>query len=838
MIHLAHLSDIHFGIRFSTSTWEAVVRTVIDFDPDLIVVSGDLVDDPSPAHLLAAKRALADLLEQTRAQSKGASNGFGRTAELFVIPGNHDVFEAGVAVGLKRLSWFERIFHDADTTTDTSRAEAALSAALNVDRLGFNNACLGLSPHSGSAKKLVARLRAIFSSWINVSENNGPNFTAYLPGAGSKPRVTAPKNSPVLLALLDSNPAEPGFFAATGIVENDQLIGLQAELAEATRPFVARIAVVHHHVLPIAFGSGVTKATGEPMMVLRNAGAVLRTLADHKFDLILHGHWHKAQLARIDFGSREADSYPIIVAAAGSAAMHSQDNPSANCLNLIRISENGRISVKSVFYGASQAPNPNGELGVHYRLFQEEMSDAKRRAYARARERHPIESDLREQFCEITENGDLWVAHRADGLRLTGKLGNYPKRPFGVSIPEFGHFVRETLSPDEASSYAGVTLSEAPEHPDSKDGRTLNYWINLAGGGLTQDGSPSKYGILHGCANCMIMTRWEAREKASARNLQSAALDREFFGARVTFPTRMLRLILKFPPSLVNVQPLVEARRSPAHPDYKIDQWGDAEVKYRDMIVDGDAQGEEQALRYDAAARTWTIEIDRPIVGYAYSLSWEVPTVKLDPQIAGETKQWQIVLMNLKNRVDIRTLSQVDHDAIKQFDLLCDGLTQNICTGYSDEFWIITLFSYDSKTHSLRSVLSRRSWSKDGAEITEVPFGSGVSGAAFQQRRIVTWRSMADQPRWGDSLIKPFASMETNGGPVEMVNVLALPIYHSVLEDKRRPPPGSVIGVVTIGSSSYASPIVGMSDEQLRIVRAVAQPQVYNVLDPPGLEQH
>ena len=385
MIHVAHLSDIHFGNNFNILTWEAVVQAVIDFDPDLIIVSGDLVDDPSPAHLLAAKCALADLLRRTHERANGSQ----RNAEIFVVPGNHDVFELGVAVGLPRLDWFERVFR----VVDTSRAEKVLAAKLRVEELGFNATCVGIAPNTGAIGKWKARAKTLFSGRISLHENELDDFRVHLVEAKAHPRVVASENSPVLLALLDSNPTRPGPYAATGIVGNEQLIGLRAELSNAKGTYVARIAVVHHHVLPIAPASGVAKTTGEPMMVLRNAGAVLRTLADHKFDLILHGHWHKSQFTRIDFGSSEEDSYPMSVAAAGSAAMNS-DETSGNCINLITLSKNGRISVKSVMYGAGQAPMPHGELGRHYRLFEEDMSAAKRRAYIRACERHPIECEF------------------------------------------------------------------------------------------------------------------------------------------------------------------------------------------------------------------------------------------------------------------------------------------------------------------------------------------------------------------------------------------------------------------------------------------------------------
>ncbi|HEX3989709.1 MAG TPA: hypothetical protein VHX39_00920, partial [Acetobacteraceae bacterium] len=58
---IAHLSDLHFGKRFDVDTWNAVKDDVAGFMPHLLVVSGDLVDDPSPLHLLAAKGELDQL---------------------------------------------------------------------------------------------------------------------------------------------------------------------------------------------------------------------------------------------------------------------------------------------------------------------------------------------------------------------------------------------------------------------------------------------------------------------------------------------------------------------------------------------------------------------------------------------------------------------------------------------------------------------------------------------------------------------------------------------------------------------------------------------------------
>jgi predicted phosphodiesterase len=832
MINIAHISDIHFGSNFSRATWDAVADTVAAFDPHLVVVSGDLVDDPAPAHLLSAKCALSDLMRKTRDRSNGLRNGNGRNAELVVVPGNHDVFESGLAVGMPRLNWFERIFHG----EDTAKAEAALKAELRVESIGFDSACLGFAtsarPQDVSfTKRAGARLTAFLSGRPASSSTQYVDFRSLIGRTGDPPRVSTPASAPVLLAMLDSNP-RGGVNAATGHVDNDDLLYLQGELRDKKGPYVARIAIVHHHVLPIAFASGVARKTGEPMMVLRNAGAVLRILADAKFDLILHGHWHKSQFARIDFGSDDGDSYPIAVVSAGSAAMTAPDNTSANSINLIRIAETGRIEVKSVDYGAAYFPNPNGKSGQHYRRYLEPLSAAKLRAYVRARERHSIECEKRVQFCELTENGDLWVTHQVGGLRIAGDLSLYPKRPFMVYLPPYGHFAHETLKLDDTSLNAGAKLEEAQDYPrrDDDHQETQYYWIHLPRGGLVQGSEPVGYTVSHGCANCMKMTRWEAIErieKGVKRELP-AGYDHEWVGARVAHPTRTLELKVKFPPSLAAVQPRIEAKRHPQYPVYEIDDWGDAVLRPKELEIDSIVQDEEEwDLRYDAPNSTWTLQVDRPLVGYLYALRWQVPGEIIDRKISGNTREWQNVLLNLGSRIDAGQTTAEDREAIKQFDLLCAALQVELCASSPNERWTIALFVHDSAELALRPVFSRRSWrAPELPRSFKIPYGDGVSGAAFQQRRIIAWNlgSVTSDPEGSAvSLITPVPYPDEQAD--ERVNVLALPFYHPGSEDIQQPPPWTAIGVVTFDSSSHASPINGMDDAQRRRLRAAVQAQ-------------
>jgi 3',5'-cyclic AMP phosphodiesterase CpdA len=340
MIRIAHLSDIHFGNPFNVATWDAVAHEVVKFEPDLIVVSGDLVDQPSPAYLLAAKCALRDLSRKAREGSEQRHE-----AELVVVPGNHDLFEWGTSATQSRHHWFERIFGQ----VDTGQAEDSLAAQIGCS-LGFNETCRKLP---AIRRTLNARVRSFFGL-------SPTDFTRHLPlDPVPIPRVITPEESPVLLALLDSNPSGGWIDLATGLVDDQQLASLRRELDAAANPYVARIAVVHHHVLPVASAEG-PRARREPAMVLRNAGAVLRVLADQRFDLILHGHWHKPQVARLNLGTEDGEGYPITVAAAGSAAWDT-DEPTGNCFNLVTVENNGRILVKSVYYGPGQ-PRPSSSV--------------------------------------------------------------------------------------------------------------------------------------------------------------------------------------------------------------------------------------------------------------------------------------------------------------------------------------------------------------------------------------------------------------------------------------------------------------------------------------------
>ena len=79
-IKIAHLSDLHLGRRFDRVAWAHVCSKLEDWKPHVIVISGDLVNNPWPRSLLEAKLEIAKLT--TRCKCKPL---------VVIVPGNHDI---------------------------------------------------------------------------------------------------------------------------------------------------------------------------------------------------------------------------------------------------------------------------------------------------------------------------------------------------------------------------------------------------------------------------------------------------------------------------------------------------------------------------------------------------------------------------------------------------------------------------------------------------------------------------------------------------------------------------------------------------------------------------
>lgn len=770
-IRLAHLSDIHFGRNFDLALWKAVKCEVINFRPHLLIVSGDIVDNPNPIQLLAAKCELRDFAKTAE-------------AELVVVPGNHDVYASGLYSLLSpRKNWFERIFFN-----NTQAAEATAEQEYGAP-LGFNDT-YRKRPHPNST--LMNKIKHSFGV--------RPSFTTLLPAEQKQDLVQRPCNCSVLLALLDSNKPGQRVGFATGWVDNKELVALREQLEAVQEAYLVRIAIVHHHVLPIAFsGGGLIGA--EPLMVLHNAGTVLELLSEHRFDLVLHGHKHVPQFARLDLSPRDEAGYSLAVVAAGSTALETPNDDQGNCFNLITVAGNGQMTVESFFYGDGRGPNRSGDNGNN-EIYLEPLAAVKRRALARARERHSIQCWSRTQAFVITETGDLLTQATVEGLRTN--VPNHPHcREHSVSITVDSWFVEELLKLDEDFSTRGIGLKLHPHTvaPVARGASSRKFAVTFPEGTLnSRDGV--KYRVGYAFANSINMTLWECDERAGDGD-RASDWDKGYIGFRVTHPLESLTITLELPPSLSEVQPKLRCRRFPAYPSYAMDASGDAIFPGDGDWVDDPKMTDHDAanLHMDPRSALWRLTVNRPIVGYLYQLIWSIPGDQPDIPVRAEVIHQRDTLL----RTLLSTEQMPPAEVSNTFNVLATEMHRLFGRGNRGERWSVEFFAYDKLALALRPVLSRRSWTtapmrKDFV----IPLGAGIAGVAFQQGRIIPWA----KEKIGSPFIRPVPYVETDGEPtVDMRTILAIPIFHITQHQVDRPPPWSCVGVVTFGSNSDASRI-------------------------------
>jgi hypothetical protein len=149
---------------------------------------------------------------------------------------------------------------------------------------------------------------------------------------------------------FDSNTADFGLNFASGRITDSDFVDFSTKCNEWSRENVdqwatcAKIALVHHHPMPIADTELKGKfIESDAYHLLKNSGLFMTELVNQGIDLILHGHKHYPAFSQAKFPKHDDTSHIFSVIAAGSASMHGQPYSS---YNLITIFDNGRISLE------------------------------------------------------------------------------------------------------------------------------------------------------------------------------------------------------------------------------------------------------------------------------------------------------------------------------------------------------------------------------------------------------------------------------------------------------------------------------------------------------------
>jgi hypothetical protein len=570
-----------------------------------------------------------------------------------------------------------------------------------------------------------------------------------------------------------------------------------------------KIAVLHHHPMPIALRNKSVKRRGkeaklEPFLILKNGGDLIHELQRQRFDLILHGHKHLQQFARVELQADDPKGHPVLIVAGGSTAKE-DESPYDNTLRTIETEPNGRMEIRTFLEGIR-----------HDALtYREPIGMLKRRAFARAVERTKISAEGWISEIEIDEVGHLRSIDKTLNLKVQDKDTTLPGIVSSVDIAS--HDTRLDLKVEEGSEAVSLCWRKDDEiyplvthkpPPDSV------YWLNFRP--PLRIGSPAlTFSIREAAANSIAMTRWELDERAHGQDGNSDNPDYGFeeIGSHISYPIEKLTIRVTFPPDLDGITPKPRCRRHRDIPDFPLRYQPPAKqdtdqpplparpepAKEPFFLSDADlAKEEARELTYDTANRTWVMEIDHPVPGCVYSLQWRVPDYRAHKKVCDRTIAYRKMLARLLDGSCGKNVVKMCQD---RFDELARILMARFA--FRDdplEQQTAFLMLYDSDRVCLQPALTNGPIPAGGT--SDVPLGGGVAGASFLQRQIIAWRNDPNSK----SLIKPVSS-----GALNAKWVLALPVFHQggpeTMGEELDTEPGAVLGVITLGSDNQASRI-------------------------------
>jgi 3',5'-cyclic AMP phosphodiesterase CpdA len=696
-VKILHLSDLHFGTTFDPSLWDYVAKVLAGADrPNIIVVTGDLVDTPSFFMLGLARNELEALRHGWCAS--------GHECELLVIPGNHDV---GILGNLAIWPWSSKF-----------RIVFGGDYRALFDRLPKFTEYIRRPWWSRWARR---------TAWTICFALRRVSFTLRQPPPPQR-LVSECTGGALCIARFDSNCK---LRLASGYISASDISKVHGELLQRRLPsegkllnLVPRIALVHHHVVAIPYSSTIEGLTEfEPFLTLRNAGTLLRELCFWDFDLVLHGHKHLLNFVRLTFDSADQPRSEIAVLAAGSATKR-QTLAGQNSFNLIKVYRSGCITYRSVRYGQGASGEVESPWSTGFQRLLP-LNEMKLRAWSRARAGQEISCDSLEFGYRINERGSARCERQVRGLRgLHEERVRRRQQAFTVS---FGAVSGRSVRLTEESVLAGHVLSPVTDAAVKR----INVEVMLTGQRLTADVG-TDFGLKWRAINSFATSYWECLAMGMADG-------RDWMSVFVRLPCKRLKLAAHLPDTFRNPSPQVRVHRCAEYPLMQVDAQGDVELNANTTWeIDPDLTDLERP-NVRVVGNRCELEVEYPLVGHTYELRWRVDTAvgPTTPERRGLTQQIRRTLLKLAhpNTPKAEELAALANEMLqKTTEQVIQAL---LGSSYSlEEQLDCALFIYNEDGQCFDLVAEGRTRAPGPLVVKRIPLNAGISGAAFKNRGV------------------------------------------------------------------------------------------------------
>jgi Calcineurin-like phosphoesterase len=471
---ILHLSDLHFGLKFQTDQWTALKNETAALQPDLVIITGDLVNTPWFWMLKRARAGLKDLYAHLNPRVPAAEAGAVPArppCQVWVIPGNHDTR----ITGLVPVEWLLLI------------AAAAFSLAALCVGIFYITPPLPVWAFwtvvgIASFFALVGVTALVLECLVRSDLEAAWGAEHLLKKARCCERV------PVGIVPLDSASADVSY--ARGRIPQKEMIGIREALSG--RSDVTWIAAVHHHPLPLPYDH-----KAERMMVMDNAGALINELARAGIGLVLHGHKHHQHFARIVINPEESQFAEVAVLSAGTPTHSADPGTFRHGFNVIDLQFDGRVKITQV-----EAP-PGGTFREREPIDLAPPEEQDRRRYLADRTRLKIGCERMLCIADIDAYGDarFYREFRA----VSTERAAVPCLPGPYVAGTSGGFV-ETYRAQSISNH-GPKVSVQQLKPCTAS--RVPAEVRFALPGLQRGTEPVDFVLEFYANNCFALNRWQ-----------------------------------------------------------------------------------------------------------------------------------------------------------------------------------------------------------------------------------------------------------------------------------------------------------------------------------------
>ncbi len=745
-IRIVHLTDLHYGRHFNDTLWQDAANKIIAMKPRVILVTGDLVDSPFRWYFSLVRRKLETL--------RGSCQS---SCLLYVIPGNHDTR----LFGLFPVVWLVPL----------ALAILSFSAILLLADLTTSAVILGI------AGTIILIFRPCVGQFNEMFRDRIPRLPCPIPECN--------------LVLYPFDSATSVANAACGVIKSSQFV--DAHSSKAVTDGMYKIALLHHHSLPIPYNSA-----QESMLVLANAGAFLSEAARLGVRLILSGHKHHQHFSRVTINAETPDQTELCVLNTGSPTAGKVPGTHGYNFSVIDIHRHG--GAKIVPYhseGGTFGPEP---------AFWTEGVEASGKALLRETARlRNCECKRVSLVVEIGPDGDGRYVSEVRGFRYIG-----PKR-----IDSIPGELRITVGTGQIERLQ--VTSDSPGSPI----RDLNWseWARREQRGqirltrrITNENEPFDFTYKCYLTNGFAMSAQQARNmypEMTGEPVEFAELGL----ARLPIPTAEATMLVKLPEGfVVQGDPWLSVTHQDGSPEHRLEE------SYRTHLL------------FHKHSNVIFVRLPFAPLGPTYRLMWKLCDA---PPPAGQHIASRLRGTAAAAEAKLQRLAQnaVQNDAVSDLLSVIESRARDqfkIAASETEPLSLdIMVFNHADK--KLRVAAANYS-STDPRWRHAIDYGDGIAGRAYKMNRVSLFLK-AQARIHGLPYFYALATGEPiseDGNEIPDEALLSLPLCHPEHTD-------AIFGILNISSRQATSSLVDITEESVtrdfRLAASRACMEAINELD-------